>query len=93
MRAQFRCNGTAIFRSGRLLPQGRQGALKVLYLASVRRCGRNIKQLPRYGRVVDDVAGAPVWVSPRLTIIFTSTRRFCDRPSRVVLSATDSVFP
>jgi hypothetical protein len=45
----------------------------------------------RYGRV--GAAVVPVWDKPRLTIIFTSTRRFCVRPSRVVLSATASVFP
>jgi hypothetical protein len=37
--------------------------------------------------LLDDIWGAPC-VSPRLTKIFTSTRRFSARPARVLLSAT-----
>src|SRR5215203_3595511 len=47
-----------------------------------------------YGRTgVDEFELVPGWLKPRLIIIFTSTRRFCKRPSAVVLSATESVLP
>jgi hypothetical protein len=53
----------------------------------------NINQLSKpatsYGLAVEEV----VWLMPRLSSIFTSTRRFCARPEGVVLSATASVFP
>jgi hypothetical protein len=61
---------------------------------------RNVRVAPLilldYGLANDTdpvfIAG-PGWVMPRLTKSFTSARRFCALPSRVVLSATGWAFP
>ena len=79
-------------------PQGVQQKLDATVRRSQQEQERNLPLIaasccPIYGRVgtVDELEAG--WFRPRLMIIFTSTRRFCERPSRVVLSATESVLP